>query len=310
LDAYATLYETLVRLVKLAAPFVPFMTEEIYQNLVRPWGDDAPESVHLCDYPQFDESRIDASLNEEMATVRDIVSLGLRVRTDHRLKVRQPLSRAEITLSHPDLEECVSHYGPLIEEELNVREIEFVHGGEEHVLYSVKPNFRRLGPKLGKRMPLLKKALGSADGGALRQSLLDTGKAEVPVDGETVGFDMEDVEVVVQAKEGYAAAGDQIAVVVLSTELTPELIDEGIYRELLSRIQTLRKELELEYTQRIRLDIKGSERLERIIQDRRDHLMSETLCVELTGDSSGWKDPTRREIEIEGELATIVLACA
>jgi isoleucyl-tRNA synthetase len=121
---------------------------------------------------------------------------------------------------------------------------------------------------------------------------------------------MEDVEVTVQAKEGYAAAGDQVGVVVMSTELTEDLVDEGIYRELLNRIQTLRKELELEYTQRIRLYIGGSERLERIIKERRQHLMSETLCVELTENQEALMDGDRREVEIEGEPATIVLAHA
>ncbi len=308
-DAYATLYETLVTLIKLAAPFVPFMTEEIYQNLVRPWSSDAAESVHLCDYPVPDESRVDASLNEEMETVRGIVSLGLRVRTQHKLKVRQPLLRAEVMLSHPDLEERVSGYRELMEEELNVHAVEFYHGGEEHVVYTVKPNFRRMGPRMGKRMPLLKKTLQKANGAELRQSLLETGKVEVKVDGDFIDLDMEDVEVTVQAKEGYAAAGDQVAVVVLTTELTPELVDEGIYRELLNRIQTFRKELELEYTQRIRLAIQGSERLNEIVENRREHLMEETLCVELTSEAEGWDEAGVREVEIVGEPATITLAC-
>jgi isoleucyl-tRNA synthetase len=189
-----------------------------------------------------------------------------------------------------------------------VREMELYHGGEMNVIYVVKPNFRRLGPRLGKKMPLLKKALEKADGAALEKWLMDTGRAEIAVDGENVSLDMEDVEVTVQAKEGYAAAGDQIAVVVLSTELTEDLIDEGIYRELLNRIQTLRKELELEYTQRIRLSIKGSERLERVIEERREHLMRETLCVELAEEPLEGAD--RREVEIEGEPAKILLARA
>jgi isoleucyl-tRNA synthetase len=156
-------------------------------------------------------------------------------------------------------------------------------------------------------MPLLKKALAKADGASLRNSLLETGKASIDVDGDTVELDLEDVEVTVQAKEGYAAAGDQNAVVVMSTELTEELVDEGMYRELLNRIQTLRKELELEYTQRIRLAIKGSERLERVIEERREHLMSETLCTELVADVD-WEGADKRDVEIEGEPVTIALA--
>jgi len=311
IDAYATLYEALVNVIKLAAPFVPFMTEEMYQNLVRgPLGDDVPESVHLADYPVPDASRVDRVLSEEMATVRDIVSLGLRVRTEHRLRVRQPLSRAEILLSHSDMEERIVKYRDLIAEELNVLDVQFVSGAEEHIRYGIKPNFRRLGPQLGKNMPILQQALAKADGAALRRALLDKGSAEVDVAGEKLSLGLEDVEVVVEAKEGYAAAGDQTSVIVLRTELTQELIDEGIYRELLNRIQTLRKELELEYTQRIRLAIQGSRRLKEIVRKRHSHLMSETLCVELSDDGTEWKGADRREVEIEGEAATLTLARA
>jgi isoleucyl-tRNA synthetase len=304
LDAYATLYEALTTVARLAAPLVPFMTDEIYQNLVRrPFGSKAKESVHLDDYPEPDLSRIDAGLNEEMAIVRGIVSLGLRVRTDNKLKVRQPLSKAEVTLSKGELDARVSRYADLIAEELNVHEVRFVHGAEEHVEYKVKPNFRRLGPRVGKKMPAVKKAMEAADGSRLRASLLSAGKAEIDVEGEPLALELEDIEVTVQAKEGYAAAGDEVAVVVLSTELTPALLEEGKYRELLNRIQTFRKDLGLEYTQRIRLAIRGSESLKAIVAVRRDDLMKETLCVELRDALDG----ETREVDIEGETVTIVL---
>jgi isoleucyl-tRNA synthetase len=307
IDAYATLYEALVTLAGLGAPFVPFVTEEIYQNLVRrPMGAKARESVHLDDYPAPDLGRIDAALNEEMAIVRDIVSLGLRVRTDNRLKVRQPLSKAEVTLSHPELDARVSRYADLIADELNVHEVRFVHGAEEHVEYRVKPNFRRLGPRVGKKMPAVKKAMETADGSRLRASLLATGKADIEVEEENLPLEMEDVEVAVLAKEGYAAAGDETAVVVLSTELTPALLEEGKYRELLNRIQTFRKDLGLEYTQRIRLAIQGSDALKKIVQHRREDLMKETLCIDLAESLEG----TTREVDIEGEATTITLAKA
>ena len=307
IDAYATLYEALTTVALLAAPLVPFVTEEIYQNLVRrPLGAKAKESVHLDDYPEPDLSRIDAALNEEMAIVRDIVSLGLRVRTDNRLKVRQPLSKAEVTLSHAELDARVSPYADLIAEELNVQEVRFVHGTAEHAEYKVKPNFRRLGPRVGKKMPAVKKAMEAADGSRLRASLLAKGKAEIEVEGDALALELEDIEVTVQAKEGYAAAGDETAVVVLSTELTEALLEEGKYRELLSRIQTFRKDLGLEYTQRIRLAIQGSESLKRILEARRENLMKETLCIELAGSLEG----TTREVDIDGEPATITLANA
>ncbi|MGH9322428.1 MAG: isoleucine--tRNA ligase [Vicinamibacteria bacterium] len=308
IDAYATLYEALTTVARLAAPFVPFMTEEMYQNLVRrPLGKNARASVHLEDYPEPDLSRIDAALNEEMAVVRDIVSLGLRVRTDIKLKVRQPLAKAEIALAQAELETRVSRYGELIAEELNVQEARFVHGAEEHVEYRVKPNFRVLGPRVGKKMPAVKKALELADGSRLRAALLATGKAEIDVEGEAMALELEDVEVAVQAKEGYAAAGDETAVVVLSTELTEALLEEGKYRELLSRIQAFRKDLGLEYTQRIRLAIRGSESLRRIVASHREDLMKETLCIELSQDGAGLEGSTR-EVAIEGEPATITLA--
>jgi isoleucyl-tRNA synthetase len=307
IDAYATLYEALTTLARLAAPLVPFVAEEIHQNLVRrPWGPRAKESVHLDDYPEPELSRIDAALNQDMAVVRDIVSLGLRVRTDNKLKVRQPLAKAEVTLSRPELDARIAPYRELIAEELNVHEVRFVHGAEEHVEYRVKPNFRRLGPRVGKKMPAVKKALEGAAGNQLRASLLASGKAPIVVDGERLELELEDVEVAVQAKEGYAAAGGETAVVVLSTELTEALLEEGRYRELLNRIQTLRKDLGLEYTQRIRLAIRGSDSLMRIVQANREDLMRETLAVEVSSNVQG----TVREVDIEGEPATIVLAKA
>ena len=309
LDAFATLYEALVTVAKLSAPFVPFLTEEIYQNLVRrPLGESTPESIHLCDYPKSDPGRINGALNEEMAVVRDIVSLGLRVRAENRLKVRQPLSKVEITLSHANLDERIRRYGDLISEELNVQAVDFVHDEEEHVEYRIKPNFRRLGPRVGPKMPAVKKALAVTNGSLLRRTILDNGKATLDVEGGTVELDLEDVEVVVQAKEGYAAAGDETTVIVVSTELTADLIEEGIYRELLSRIQTLRKDLGLEYTQRIKLGIAGSDQLHRILDAHREHFMKETLCIEL---SEGGIDETEaREVEIEGDPAKISLANA
>jgi isoleucyl-tRNA synthetase len=310
-DAYATLYEALVTLAKLAAPFVPFMTEEMYQNLVvGVFGGEAPESVHLCDYPVPAAERIDRPLSEEMAVVRQAVSLGLRVRTEHKLRVRQPLARAEVVLAHPELEGRLEPYRALIAEELNVKELAFVHGGEEHVRYGVKPNYRRLGPRLGKKMPAAKAAFLAADGSALRRELLRAGRGSIRVEEEVVRLEPEDVEIVVEAKEGYAAAGDQTAVVVLSTALTPELVEEGIYREILNRVQTFRKELELEYTQRIRLAILGSERVREIVRRRAEHLKGETLCVELRLDGSPPGDAQMRQLELDGGEAELYLALA
>jgi len=307
-DAYATLYECLTGVIKLAAPFTPYQCEEIYQNIARRAGGEAAESVHLTDFPEVDEAAIDEKLSQEMASVRNIVSLGLRVRTDNRLKVRQPLARAEVVLNDHELQKRVEPLAHLIAEELNVHEVVFVEGGQAHVSYVVTPNFRRLGPRLGKKMPLAKKTFASLDAGPLRAQLLAEGKAEIEFDGETLTLDAEDVEVQVQAAEHFAAAGDATTVVVLHTDLDDKLRDEGFYRELLHRVQNLRKELDVEYTQRIRLAITGSERLRRVVEENRAHLMDETLCLDLSLDGLDGSGGEKREMEVDGEAVAISLS--
>ena len=307
-DAYATLYEAIVTVTTLAAPFVPFMAEEIYQNLVRgPFGGERAESVHLCDYPTADKAVIDRKLSQEMAMVRNIVSLGLRVRTDHKLKVRQPLSRAEVVLPGAGQREALAGYSNLIGEELNVHDVVFVGEGEEHVRYLVRPNYRRLGPRLGKKMPAAKKAFQSLDAAELRRQLLDNGTASIELDGESLALEAEDVEVLVEAAEHYAAAGYQTTVVVLHCELTAELRDEGLYRELLHRVQNLRKELDVEYTERIQLWISGSERVRRILEASRGHFMSEALCTSLATAGEVPEGGERREVSADGEEVVVVL---
>ena len=312
-DAYATLYECLCTLIKLAAPFIPFQTEELYQNLVlRPYGSTVPESVHLCDFPTADLSRIDRGLLEEMAAVRDIVTLGLRVRNDHKLKVRQPLAEAEIVVANASLRARVAAYASLIADELNVKDVHFVESADEFVEYKAKPNFRRLGARVGKLMPAVKKALSDVDAASLRNSLMSTGSASIEVEGERIELDTDDIEIQIVEKPGFAAAGDSAAVVILRTELTEVLVDEGLYRDVLNRVQTLRKELELEYTQRVELVVQGSERLERIIKERRGHFMAETLCAQLrTGseaDAGTNGDLPAREYDLDGETLRVMLS--
>ena len=306
LDAYATLYECLVSVIKLSAAFTPFMAEEIYQNVVRGAGVAGPESVHLCDLPAS-QNRVDRGLSKEMALVRRIVSLGLRVRTEHQLKVRQPLRRAEIVIADPELRERVAPYAALIEDELNIHEAAFVEGEQAHVRYVVKPNFRRLGPRLGKKMRHAKQVFAKLDAGELRASLLETGSALIDFAGEEVSLDSEDVQVSVVAEDRFAAAGDSATVVVLSTELDDELRDEGFYRDLLHRIQNLRKETDIEYTRRIELFIQGSERTARIVARNRKHLMSETLCVRLRDSDEHSAGATELALKIDGERIRVVM---
>jgi isoleucyl-tRNA synthetase len=311
-DAYSTLYECLVAVAKLAASFVPFMAEEICQNIVRRADQSAPLSVHLCDLPAANESRIDRALSDRMAIVRNIVSLGLRVRTEHQLKVRQPLAKAEVVLPEAALEAALEPYKYLVAEELNVHEVTFVHGELSHVKYTAKPNFRRLGPRLGKRMPAAKKAFATVDAAAMRNRLLADGWAEVVIDGEPLRLEAEDVEVEVEATGHFAAAGDRATVVVLDTKLTGELRDEGLYRELLRRVQDLRKERDVEYTGRIKLSIEASQRIREILEKSRAHFMDETLCtdLDLSGSSPDGAPPrgfTRHEFTLDEEPVAVQL---
>ncbi|MCW5962444.1 MAG: isoleucine--tRNA ligase [Bryobacterales bacterium] len=307
-DAYSTLYECLTTLIQLAAPFTPFQTEELYQNLVvRAYGGDMPVSVHLCNYPVADLARIDQALLDEMSLVRDIVTLGLRVRNDHKLKVRQPLAEAKVVVSTGNLRQRVAAYASLIADELNVKEVHFLESADEFVNYKAKPNFRRLGARVGKQMPAVKRALETVDVAALRQSLLASGTATVEVNGEVLALDAEDIEIQIVEKQGFAAAGDSSTVLILRTQLTPELLDEGLYRDVLNRVQTLRKELELEYTQRVGLVLCGSERLQRVLAERREHFMTETLCVDLSTAGEWNGEAPLREYELDGETLKVAL---
>ena len=251
-DAYHTLYELLTTLAKVAAPFVPFISEDIYRNLVVGQVEGVPESVHLGDWPDVEEALIDEALSEEMQAVRDIVSLGLKVRASHKLRVRQPLHRAEIILGHAGLTARMQSYEALIAEELNVKAVEFTQQAAEFVDFTVKPNYRALGPVFGKRMPLVRKALDAVDPADVRGALAaHDAYAVVLADGETVTLTSEHVQVSVDAHEGYAASGSSVGVVVLETTLDAALIAEGKAREVVSRIQAWRKEQDLAYTQRI-----------------------------------------------------------
>ena len=307
-DAYATLYESLTVVAKLAASFTPFVAEEIYQNLVRRAFADGPESVHLCDLPQEDEATIDRTLSEEMAAVRNVVSLGLRVRTEHKLKVRQPLHTAEVILSDHDLQQRLTPYLPLISEELNVHATELTPSDQAHVRYVVKPNFRKLGPKLGKKMKSAKQAFAQTDAAAMRAELLEKGAASIEIDGEAIALGPDDVEVMVEAAEGYAAAGDRTTVVALDTEIDQQLLDEGLYREILRRVQDLRKDLDVEYTERVAVSICGSERVEKVLGEHRENLASEALIRDLRIGGPCLEACEVRELELDGETVRIELA--
>ncbi|MCY4187668.1 MAG: DUF5915 domain-containing protein, partial [Bryobacterales bacterium] len=200
-----------------------------------------------------------------------------------------------------DLRERVRPYADLVEDELNVHEAAFVDGSQAHVNYVAKPNFRRLGPRLGPRMKQAKRIFEELDAAELRAALLAKGTASIDFDGEDLVLDGDDVQVSVEAEESFAAAGDSAMVAVLSTELDEDLLDEGFYRELLHRVQNLRKAADIEYTRRIRLFVEGAERTARIVDQNKDHLMAETLCTELAATPSGATEAIDEAFHIDGE---------
>ncbi len=284
LDAYATLYEALVTLARTIAPFVPFFAEEVYQNLVADAGAaGAAPSVHFADYPEVEAGLIDEALAEEMAAVREIISLGLSVRTANKLKVRQPLSQADVVFNDAGLVERLAAYRESIEEELNVHELSFLPPGQEkgEVSYRLKPNFRALGPRLGKNVQLVKQALATADAARLHAELVARGQLTLEIGGESLAFGPEEIDVAVEAAEGFAAEDGRVGVVVLHTTLTDELVDEGLLREISSRLQATRKDLALEYTDRIEVFLGGSERIVRVAQTGSEHLQRECLASSL-----------------------------
>jgi isoleucyl-tRNA synthetase len=307
--AYDTLYECLVSVSKLTAPFTPYAAEAMYQNLVaRTEG--GRESVHLEDWPEPDLAAVDERLSRKIEAVRALVSLGLQVRTQAKIKVRQPLRAARIITTTPDLIDASA--STQLMQELNVeREVETygVENADQYVEFRVKPSFRSLGKRgLGKEAQALKKtmaAMSSKDAGALASRLMAGGS--VNLEGVDLGRD--DIEVEFVAREGFAAAGDRAGVVVLDTRMDDGLLDRGLVRELQYRIQALRKELTLEYTDRIRVAVLGSERVARVVEHYRDALGAEVLAVEVST-TQVVPGMEVRELDVEGEAVRVGVAKA
>ncbi|TWU60229.1 Isoleucine--tRNA ligase [Rubripirellula tenax] len=278
-DAYWTLYETLLELAKLVAPFVPFLSETLWQNLTAPFGDRVKKSVHLCDYPVADASRIDANLSASMTLLREIASMGRAARAEAKLKVRLPLSRVEVVLTNDARIAWLQNHDELVREELNVKSVEYTTEGDQYVQYTVVPNFKRLGPKVGKQIPAVKAALAKADGNEFLQQLSSQGFVTLSLPGGDVKLDSDDIEVRLQAREGWAAAQGTQCVVVLNTEVTDELRREGVAKDLIRTIQSQRKVIACEYTDRIRVGVVTDEdEVTAAIAEHGEMIRSETLA--------------------------------
>jgi isoleucyl-tRNA synthetase len=257
--------------------------ESILEAIERCYGNTGvAESVHLCDYPVGDPTAIDTELSERMALVREIVSLGLRARMGAKLKVRQPLSQLEIVLADTTHRGWLEEHGSLICDELNVKRVEFIEKAEQYITYTVLPDLKRLGPKLGKRLPALRKALAESDGARLLGDMQAEGRITLSLPDGPIELDADDIQVRLQAKEGWAAAQGHAVVVVLDTELTPDLIREGLARELVRAIQDRRKEMGCQFTDRITIGIvSDSAELKAAIAQFSDYLRGETLAEEI-----------------------------
>jgi len=279
LDAYWTLYECLLTTSKMVAPFVPFLADTLWRNLAGAFGSSALESVHLCDYPTGDAAVVDETLSTRMRLLREIASLGRSARMEAKLKVRQPLAKVEVILANSTHQSWLEAHDALLQTELNVKTIEYTEDAEKYIEYEVQPNFKRLGPRVGKLMPTVKKTLSQADGGELLAELNSTGKVTLALGDETVELDSDDIQVRLHAKPGWSAAQGPSCVVVLSTELTDSLIREGLARDLVRLVQDRRKQLACEFTDRIEIGIEtDSKELAAALKDNRDYITSETLA--------------------------------
>ena len=278
IHAYMTLYTALVTIVKAAAPMVPFITESIYQNLVRSVDKAAPESVHLADFPTVHEAWIDTELETMMREVLEIVVLGRAARNEANIKNRQPIGQMFVKAPA----ELSAFYRQIVEEELNVKSVVFKDDMEAYLSYSFKPQFRILGPKVGKAMGGIQKALKNLNGHEAKEALDKTGELKVTVSEDTFTLTREDVEVTMAQTEGYNCQRYGSVTIALETTLSPELVEEGFVRELISKIQTMRKENGFEVQDRITVGIKDNEKLEKIVRKNEAFLKDITLANEVT----------------------------
>ena len=281
INAYMTLYTALVTVSKAAAPMIPFMTEEIYQNLVRSIDKTAPESIHLCDFPAADEKAIDKELEKNMDAALKIVVLGRACRNAANIKNRQPIGnmfvRAPFALS--------SYFDEIIEEELNVKKVTFTEDVSAYTSYTFKPQLRTVGPKYGKYLGQIQKALAGLDGNAAMEELRKSGVLKLDSVNDEVVLCEEDLLITMTQMEGYMTEGDNEVTVVLDTNLTPELLEEGFVREIISKIQTMRKEAGFEVMDKITVSYQAQEKVQKIFDKFGKEICQDVLAEDITSDA-------------------------
>ena len=298
INAYMTLYTALVTVCKVAAPMIPFMTEEIYQNLVCSIDKRAPESIHLCDYPVANESWIDSELEKNMDEVLKIVVMGRACRNTANIKNRQPIGNMFVKAPF----ELSEYFTEIIEDELNVKKVTFTEDVSAYTSYTFKPQLRTVGPKFGKYLGQIQKALAELDGNKAMAELKSTGALKLDSISDEVVLYEEDLLITMTQQEGYMTEGDNEVTVVLDTNLTPELLEEGMVRELISKIQTMRKEAGFEVMDKITVSYKADQKVKDIFAKYGEEIAKEVLAESVVADTvSGYQ----KEWNINGE--TVVL---
>ena len=299
--AFATLYHVLVTLAKLCAPFIPFLSEEIYQNLVVNNVPGAPESVHLCDFPAADAARIDPEMERQMAALLEVIQLGRACRNAANLKVRQPLQRLYVKGA-----EFGADYQALCEDELNVKEVVFTEDARAFTTYQLKPQMRTLGPKYGKLLGRIGQQLAQMDGNDVVDTFARGEEVSFEIDGTAVTLAKDDVLTSPMQKPGFTALEDRGVTVVLDTNLTEALIREGYAREVISKIQTMRKEAGFEVTDRIEIAYTAEDALAEALEACGEMIRKGTLAVSLERREAG-EGFIAREWDINDRKATLAV---
>ena len=285
INAYMTLYHALVTIAKTAAPMIPFMTEDIYQNLVRSVDKDAPESIHLCDFPTVNEAWIDKDLEADMKELLEIVVLGRACRNTANIKNRQPIGTMYVKAE----KKMSEFYTDIIADELNVKEVKFADDVESFISYSFKPQLRTVGPKYGKLLGGIRQALTDINGTAAMNELRTNGVLKLDINGNNVELTEEELLIETAQTEGYVSESDGETSVVLDTNLTPELIEEGFVREIISKIQTMRKEAGFEVMDKIVVYAHGNDKIQDVMKAHEDEIKSEVLADEMVlGETDGY----------------------
>ncbi len=298
INAYMTLYTALVTLCKTAAPMIPFLTEDIYQNLVRTVDKNAPESIHLCDFPEVNESMIDPELEASMDEVLKVVVFGRAARNTANIKSRQPIANMYIKAAKT----LDDYFVDILRDELNVKNVEFKEDLSAFTAYSFKPQLRTVGPKYGKHLNAIKEYLANVDGNKAMSELKADGVIKFTADDTEIALTEEDLLIDVAKMEGYVTEGDNYVTVVIDTTLTPELIEEGYVREVISKIQTMRKDSDFQVTDRIKVYVTGNSKIADVMEKNADEIKRVVLADAFVMDAAC---DNSKEWNINGEKVTI-----